>query len=74
MTKKKLYNRIKVVLVEKQRTSGWLAQKIDKDRVSISRYCTNDSQPSIQTLYKIADALEVDVRDLLAPNLQKKSG
>lgn len=73
MAKKKVLNRIKVILVEKGRTNNWLAQKLGKERVTISRYCTNDNQPSLQTLYQIADVLEVDVRELLVPNGQKES-
>ncbi|HVD99544.1 MAG TPA: helix-turn-helix transcriptional regulator [Cytophagaceae bacterium] len=73
MAKKKVLNRIKVVLVEKGRTNNWLAQKIGKEKVTISRYCTNDTQPSLQTLYQIADVLEIDVRELLIPNVQKEA-
>ena len=51
-------NRIKVVLVEKKRTNKWLAEALQK-------WCTNVSQPSIETLVEIARVLEVDVKDLL---------
>ena len=56
-------NRIKVVLVEKKRTNKWLAEALQKDPVS--KWCTNVSQPSIETLVEIARVLEVDVKDLL---------
>lgn len=61
-------NRIKVVLVEKDKTAKWLAERVGRDRSTVSRWCTNDMQPPLEVLYQIADILEVDVRDLLVPN------
>ena len=58
-------NRIKVVLVEKKRTNKWLAEDLQKDPATVSKWCTNVSQPSIETLVEIARVLEVDVKDLL---------
>lgn len=58
-------NRIKVVLAEKQQTNKWLAEKLHKDPATVSKWCTNASQPSIETLIEIARVLEVDVKDLL---------
>ena len=58
-------NRIKVVLAEKQRTNKWLAEKLCKDTSTVSKWCTNSSQPDIQTFLQIAEALEVDIRELL---------
>lgn len=58
-------NRIKVVLAEKQRTGKWLAEKLGKDPSTVSKWCTNSSQPDLQTFVKIADVLEVDIRELL---------
>ena len=58
-------NRIKVVLVEKKRTSKWLAQELGKSACSVSKWCTNASQPDLQTLSDIARLLEVDIKDLL---------
>ena len=43
-------NRIKVVLVEKKRTNKWLAEALQKDPATVSKWCTNVSQPSIETL------------------------
>jgi DNA-binding XRE family transcriptional regulator len=63
--KRKNLNRIKVVLAEHGYTNNWLADKLDKSKATVSRWCTNDMQPSIETLFEIADALEVDVRELL---------
>lgn len=59
------YNRIKVVLVEKGHTNKWLAEILAKDPATVSKWCTNSSQPSIELLFKIAEALDVDVKDLL---------
>lgn len=60
-----MMNRIKVVLVEKQRTNRWLAEQMGKSENTISRCCSNKSQPSIAQLQKIANLLDVDVRALL---------
>ena len=60
-------NRLKVVLVEKKRTSKWLADKLGKDPATISKWCTNKTQPGIETLYEIAKQLDVDAKDLLIP-------
>ena len=58
-------NRIKVVLVEKKRTSKWLAGELGKDPATISKWCTNTSQPDLQTLTKVAQLLDVDISELL---------
>ena len=58
-------NRIKVVLAEKQRTNKWLAEKLGKDTSTVSKWCTNSSQPDVASLLKIADLLEVDIKELL---------
>lgn len=58
-------NRIKVILAEKQRTNRWLAEQIGKSENTISRWCSNKSQPSIVQLQEIANLLDVDVRVLL---------
>lgn len=62
---KKAINRIKIVLVEQGRTNKWLADKVGKNTTTVSRWCTNDMQPSLETLVSIADTLKVDVRELL---------
>jgi len=67
MTSKKQINRIRVVLAEQDRTNKWLSEKVDKNRTTVSRWCTNDMQPSLETLVEIAEALDVDVRELLVP-------
>lgn len=58
-------NRLKVVLVEQQRTGKWLAETLGKNEATVSRWCTNESQPSLETLVEIAKVLNVDVRELL---------
>lgn len=58
-------NRIKVVLVEKKRTSKWLSEQLRKDPATISKWCTNTSQPDLETLTKVAALLDVDVRQLI---------
>lgn len=60
-----MINRIKVVLVEKQRTSKWLAEQLGKTENTVSRWCSNKVQPSLEILIEIAKILEVDVRDLI---------
>lgn len=58
-------NRLKVILVEKKRTGKWLAETLKKNEATVSRWCTNESQPSLETLFAVAKALRVDVRELL---------
>lgn len=58
-------NRIKVVLVEKKRTSKWLSEQLRKEPATISKWCTNTSQPDLVTLTKVAALLDVDVRQLI---------
>ena len=58
-------NRLKVVLAEQKRTNKWLAEQLGKDHASVSKWCTNASQPSLETLVEIARSLNVDVKDLL---------
>jgi putative transcriptional regulator len=64
MEKKRL-NRIKVMLAEKEKTNRWLSEQIDRHEFTVSKWCSNTQQPDIETLYKIAAALGVDVCDLL---------
>ncbi len=58
-------NRIKVVLVEHKRTNKWLAEQLGKDPATISKWCTNSSQPSIDMFFRIAELLGVDYTDLI---------
>ncbi len=61
----KAINRIKVVLVEKNFTSKWLAESLGKNEATISRWCTNNVQPTLPTLLKIAKLLKVSPRELI---------
>lgn len=65
-------NRIKVILVEKKKTNKWLADQIGKDQATVSKWCTNTTQPNLDTLVEIARILEVDVRELLVPTDTQK--
>lgn len=58
-------NRLKVVLVERKKTGKWLAEILGKNEATVSRWCANVSQPSLETLVAISKALNVDVRELL---------
>ena len=58
-------NRLKVVLAEKKRTNKWLAEQLGKDPATISKWCTNNAQPSVENLIDIARCLEVNVNDLI---------
>ena len=60
-------NRIKVVLVEQKKTGKWLAEKLGVSVTTVSRWCSNSTQPDLQILSKIATLLKVDTRDLLTP-------
>lgn len=58
-------NRLKVVLAEKKKTGKWLAEQLGKDQTTISKWCTNSSQPDLENLMKVAKLLEVDVNEIL---------
>lgn len=60
-------NRIKVALAETRRKNKWLAVQIGKDESTISQWCTNARQPSLENLLKIANELDIDIRELLYP-------
>jgi putative transcriptional regulator len=68
---KKVYNRIKAVLAEKSRTNIWLAEKLGMNRTTVSKWCTNEMQPTVDSLFKIADALDIDVKELLVSSIKK---
>ena len=58
-------NRIKAVLADKDKTNKWLAERLDKDPATVSKWCTNASQPSLETLLMIAKLLNAEVNDLV---------
>ena len=70
----KRINRLKIVLVEKEKTSKWLAEQLGKDCSPVSKWCTNSSQPSIETLLQIAQLLHVDIKQLLNSSLDEQNG
>jgi DNA-binding Xre family transcriptional regulator len=61
-------NRLKVVLVEQNKTGKWLAEQLGKSTCSVSKWCQNTVQPDLQTLDKISRLLDVDIKDLLVSN------
>lgn len=64
MMERKVTNRLKVVLAEKGKTNRWLAEKIAKNEATVSRWCSNKAQPSVEVFGLIAETLDVDVRVL----------
>ena len=58
-------NRLKVVLVEKEKSGKWLADQLRKSTCTVSKWCSNTTQPDLQTLDKIAKLLDVNVKELL---------
>ena len=61
------YNKIKVALAERDLSNKWLANKLGKTEMTVSRWVSNKYQPTIETLYKIAFVLEMEAKDLLSP-------
>lgn len=61
-------NRIKVVLADKKRTNKWLAEQLGKDPATVSKWCTNSCQPTLETLVKIAKLLNVELTELVRIN------
>ncbi len=61
-------NRLKVVLVENKRTSKWLAEELGKNVATVSKWCTNTIQPDLPTLNRIAELLDVDIKELINSN------
>ena len=66
-----IINRIKDVLVEKQRTSKWLAEQLGKSENTVSKWCSNKVQPSLEILYEIAKLLDIEVRTLIVPSKEQ---
>lgn len=62
---KKEINRIRVVLAEKNRANKWLAKQLNKTPTTVSKWCSNSAQPSLETLVEIARVLDVDITALL---------
>ena len=62
------YNRLKLVLVEHQKTGKWLAEQLGRSTCTVSKWCSNTVQPDLRTLNAIANLLHIDVKDLLVSN------
>lgn len=60
-------NRLKIVLAEKGKTNKWLAEQLGKSEVTVSRWCTNEVQPSVETLLEIASLLNINILNLINP-------
>ncbi|WP_299245843.1 helix-turn-helix transcriptional regulator [uncultured Aquimarina sp.] len=67
----KAINRLKAVLAEQGKTNKWLAEQLEKNETTISRWCTNEVQPSMETLVSISELLQIDVLELI--NSTKKT-
>ena len=65
-------NRLKVVLVERNKTGKWLAEQLGKSTCSVSKWCQNTVQPDLQTLESISKLLNVDIRELLVSTKEKE--
>lgn len=61
-------NRIKIALVENGKTGKWLAEQVGKNEATVSRWCSNKMQPSLDTLVRISELLDIDVKDLIISN------
>jgi len=69
----KAKNRIKIVLAEKETKVKDLANGLEANPITVSRWTSNRQQPSLHNLYRVAEFLNVDVRDLLVSNIKDKS-
>ena len=69
---KEVYNRIKAVLAEKGKTNNWLADQLEMNRTTVSKWCRNEMQPRVENLFHIAKVLEIDVRELLISTEERK--
>lgn len=64
----KAINRLKAVLAEQAKTNKWLAGELNKNETTVSRWCTNEVQPPVETLLQIAELLNINIKDLLNSN------
>lgn len=65
-------NKIKGALADAGKTGVWLASQLGKDPVTVSKWCTNTTQPDLQTLAKISNLLKINIRELLVDNIPNK--
>ena len=68
----KQINRIKGALADTGKKGVWLAEQLGKAPVTVSKWCTNTTQPDLQTLDKISELLQIDIKDLLVSNKENK--
>ena len=61
----KKINRLKIVLAEEDKSNNWLAEQLGRDKATVSKWCTNTSQPDIETFIKISKLLNVELADLV---------
>ena len=66
---KKDVNRLKIMLAVTKHSNKWLAEMLGKDQATISKWCTNTSQPSLETLFQIAEVLGVKAQDLISKDI-----
>lgn len=66
-------DRLKIVLAEQKKDNKWLAEQLGKDLATVSKSCTNSSQQGLETLRKIAEIFDIDIRDLINPTKNKKA-
>ena len=64
------YNRIRILLAERDKTASWLADQLGINKTAVARWCRNDSQPHVPRLYDVAKILGVTVHDILVPELE----
>lgn len=67
---KPVFNRIKAVLAERRKANKWLAEQVEVTEQTVSKWCRNEMQPTIEMLFRIANVLGVDVRELLVSNVK----
>ena len=65
------FNRIKIVLVEQNKTGKWLAEQLGKSVCTVSTWCSNSAQPDLKTLNEIASILKINVRQLIVENIKE---
>ena len=58
-------NLLKLVLVQKKKTNKWLAEQVGVNQTTVSKWCTNTTQPDLMTLKKISELLDVSVSEII---------
>ena len=66
------YNRIRILLAERDKSATWLAQQVGRNKTAVARWCTNESQPRVPMLYEIAEVLGVGVAEVLVEERPRK--